>query len=174
MTHFDRSSRRRDAFFALALIVAVTTASAAFTEFASASTDDPLPKPTGSPSARPPAQELVDRGLALASEGKWQEAEADYRRATTLSRGIPEAWNGLGHALKMQRRFDEALAAYDEALRLRPSYPQALEYLGETYVAMGRYDDAEKTLARLRPLDTRLAAQLDSAIVGRTERASAW
>ena len=74
----------------------------------------------------------------------------------------------------MQRRYDQALVAYNEALRQRPVYPQALEYLGETYVAMGRYKDAEKTLARLRPIDAALAAQLDSSIVNRTQRASNW
>jgi len=38
----------------------------------------------------------------------------------------PEAWNGLGHALRNQGQYPESLRAHDEALRLRPDYPDAL------------------------------------------------
>lgn len=174
MKHFAHCARLTGRLLALSLVAAVATSPMVLPSPARASGDDPLPKPTGSPSAQPSAEEIVNQGIDLAKQGKWKEAEASYRRATKLSPGLPEAWNGLGHSLKMERRYDDALVAYHEALRQRPAYPQALEYLGETYLAMGRYKDAEKTLARLRPLDAALAAQLDSSIVNRTQRASSW
>ena len=143
---------------------------------ARASGDDPLPTPTAAPAPGlgPSAEALVNEGLALAKRGEWSAAEAKYREATTLTPDLPEAWNGLGHALKNERRYDESLVAYEEALRLRPVYPQALEYLGETYVAMGRFKDARKVLAKLQPLDRRLAAQLESSIENRTQNAASW
>ncbi|HZR83485.1 MAG TPA: tetratricopeptide repeat protein [Candidatus Binatia bacterium] len=158
----------------LALLAAALVLAGPAARCARASGDDPLPTPTAGKHAEPSAESLVNDGLAQAKRGEWKAAEARYRAAIATSRTIPEAWNGLGHALKNQRRFDEAIAAYDEALKLRPAYPQALEYLGETYVMMGRYGSARKVLARLRPLDRQLAAQLQSSIDNRTLRASNW
>jgi len=105
-----------------------------------------------------------DAGVAAAKASDWLKAEAEFRAATQRRPRFPEAWNGLGHSLKMQRKFDDALEAYDEALRQRPNFPEALEYLGETYVAMGKPDDARATLAKLKPLDAKLAARLEQSI----------
>src|SRR3989449_8906637 len=74
-----------------------------------------------------------------------------YREATRVRPAFPEAWNGLGHALRKRGKFEESVKAYQEALRLRPQYPQALEYLGEAYVRMGRLAEARGGLARLTP-----------------------
>jgi Flp pilus assembly protein TadD len=139
-----------------------------------ASGDDPLPTPTPAPDghAAISAEALVNDGLARAQKGQWLAAEASYRQAAELAPDLPEAWNGLGHALKYSRRFEESIAAYEQALRLRPAYPQALEYLGEAYVAMGRYKDAMGVLARLHPIDRALAAQLEASITGATRHAS--
>jgi tetratricopeptide (TPR) repeat protein len=112
------------------------------------------------------AESRYNEGEALARKQAWSEAEAAYRKATAMRADFPEAWNGLGHALKMQRKFPDALKAYERALDLRPSYPQALEYLGETYVAMNRMDEARATLAKLEPLDPKLADKLEQAIIG--------
>jgi tetratricopeptide (TPR) repeat protein len=76
----------------------------------------------------------------------------------------PEAWNGLGFALRNQGKYAESLEAYDEALRLRPDYPDALEYLGEAYVKLGRLEDARRVLERLKPLDRERARELSEAI----------
>src|SRR5207245_1390432 len=80
-------------------------------------------------------------------------AAAAFGRAVEMKPAYPEAWNGLGHALRNQGKYPESLKAYDEALRLRPDYPDALEYLGEAYVKLGRLDDARRVLERLKPLD---------------------
>src|SRR5207245_9775576 len=46
-------------------------------------------------------------------------------RSTRVRPAFPEAWNGLGHALRKRGKFEESVKAYQEALRLRPQYPQA-------------------------------------------------
>ena len=134
----------------------------------------PVPKPTNSPSLKTSAALLTNEGIALSNAGDWQGAEGKYRAAIRADRKIPEAWNGLGHALKMQRRYDGALLAYDQALKLRPNYPQALEYLGETYVELGRLDDARDVLARLAKLDGGLADRLAKSIQGETSQTASW
>ena len=166
-------SRSRTAGRVLAAAAFATTLGAAT---ARASHDDPLPepKPTGSPSLSSTAPHLTNEGLALSEKGDWPAAEVKYRAALRADRSIPEAWNGLGHALKMQARYDAAIVAYDEALRLRPKYPQALEYLGETYVELGKLDEARAVLAKLEPLDTQLATQLSQSIANDTSRTASW
>jgi Flp pilus assembly protein TadD len=125
------------------------------------------PAPDAAPAGQADAvtpESRFNEGESFARAGQWKEAEAAYRAATMLRGTYPEAWNGLGHALRMQRRFAEALTSYERALVLRPDFPQALEYMGQTYVAMGRLDDARATLAKLRPLDAALARKLERAI----------
>jgi tetratricopeptide (TPR) repeat protein len=158
------------------LVVAVVASALAASTTARASGDDPIPepKPTASPSLSSTAPHLTNQGIALSQSGNWPGAEAKFRAAIRADGKIPEAWNGLGHALKMQARYDAAIAAYDQALRLRPKYPQALEYLGETYVELGKLDQARAVLARLEPLDGRLAAQLSGAIAGEGSRTASW
>jgi len=116
--------------------------------------------------AAPPgtAESKVTEGFALAAREDWPGAEGAFREAIRFRAEFPEAWNGLGHALRNQRRYDESVKSYQEALRLRPDYPQALEYLGEAYVQMGKLDDARAVLERLRSLDPREADALAGAI----------
>lgn len=168
-----RPTWRRAASLALGTAMVLTLGSAASVRAAG---DDPVPvpKPTSSPSLKTTAALLTNEGIALSNDGDWQGAEDRYRAAIAADRTIPEAWNGLGHALKMQRRYDGALLAYDEALKLRPDYPKALEYLGETYVAMGRLDDARGVLARLEKLDGQLSVRLAKAIQGETSQTASW
>jgi Flp pilus assembly protein TadD len=139
---------------------------------AAAASDGPVdvPPPDAAAPAAPSAQAPVtaearyNEGEALARAGAWAQAESAYRAATGLRADFPEAWNGLGHSLKMQGKYPDAHDAYRRALELRPDYPQALEYAGETFVAMGRMEDARAMLAKLQPLDAKLAARLEAAI----------
>ena len=79
---------------------------------------------------------------------------------------LPRSVERAGHALKKRGLYDDSVKAYQEALRLRPDFPQAMEYLGETYVLMGKPTEAQALLDRLRPLDAKLAGQLEAAIKG--------
>lgn len=124
--------------------------------------DMPTPKAKGTPQLSGEAR--YNEGLVFTRTRDWPRAEIAYREAIKLRPDLPEAWNELGHAIKSQGRYEESIAAYEQALRLRPSYPQALEYLGEAYVLLGRLGDARALHVRLRPLDTKLAEQLASAI----------
>ena len=123
----------------------------------------PTPPPSRLPPA-PSAEGEYARGVAATRAKEWSVAAAAFSRAVEMKPAYPEAWNGLGFALRNQGQYAEALKAYDEALRLRPDYPDALEYLGEAYVKMGRLDDARRVLERLTPLDRERARELSEAI----------
>jgi Flp pilus assembly protein TadD len=138
-----------------------------------ANPDTDVQAPATTRSATPAAPSAASRfaeGQTLARQSDWAGAVAAYREATRLQPAFPEAWNGLGHALRKQGRFDESVTAYHEALRLRPAYPQALEYLGEAYVQLGRIAEARAVLERLRPLDPKEAAELEQAIAKAAKR----
>jgi Flp pilus assembly protein TadD len=120
------------------------------------------------------ADSHFNQGQALARQSDWAGAEQAYREATRLRSAFPEAWNGLGHALRKRGKLEESVKAYQEALRLRPQYPQALEYLGEAYVQMGRLDEARGLLRRLQALDPKEAGELAEMIDGGGRASGRW
>ena len=144
----------RAALLVLAMLIPVAPVAAEMT---------PAPPRTRMPPAASAEQEY-GRGLAATRAKEWSVAAAAFGRAVEMKPAYPEAWNGLGYALRNQGRYPESLKAYDEALRLRPDYPEALEYLGEAYVKLGRLDDARRVLERLRRLDAGMARELAEAI----------
>jgi Tfp pilus assembly protein PilF len=147
----------RTVFTVLGLIIAVLGGSGR----ARANPDELLPKsaaPSGS------AESRFGDGQGLAERQDWTGAEEAYRDAIRLRAEFPEAWNGLGHALRRQMKYDESVTSYQEALRLKPDYPQALEYLGEAYLQVGKIAEAKTLLERLRALDPHEADELAEAI----------
>ncbi len=70
-------------------------------------------------------QELFQRGNQLSGEGKWQEAEATFRKSIEMGDCLPQPWGNLGICIVMQNRFDEAEDAYRNALRVDPKYELA-------------------------------------------------
>jgi tetratricopeptide (TPR) repeat protein len=150
---------------AFAILLTVT-----LTATALAAGGDPLPEPTPKGTPRRTAESAYNQGLALANAGDFLGAEAAYRQAIALDPKLPEAWNGLGHALKKQKRYPESLAAYDRALELRPDFPLAMQYLGELYVETGQVDKARALLVKLRPIDEENADKLADAIFAGTAK----
>jgi tetratricopeptide (TPR) repeat protein len=110
------------------------------------------------------AEAEYNKGLQAKDAKRYSDAISSFRKAVDIKSNYPEAWNELGFALRQSGQYPEAIKAYEQALKLRPNYPNALEYLGEAYVKMGKLDDAKAILARLNPLDTARAKELDEAI----------
>lgn len=127
----------------------------------------PAPVPATPVVPFPTAERYYNQGLEHHKRGDFTRAAAAYQDAIRLREAFPEAWNGLGYALRQQGRYPEAVRAYERALALRPNYVEALEYLGEAYVRMGRLDDARAVLRRLEPLDREEAAKLRTSIEGK-------
>ena len=94
-------------------------------------------------------------GLALAAQGKLDEAIAEYREAIRLQPDSAEAHYNLGIALAHQGKLDEAVAEYRTAIRLKPDYAEAHCNLGHLLRGQGDYAGALAMLRRGHELGTR-------------------
>jgi len=93
-------------------------------------------------------------GIALANQGKLDEAIACYNEALRLDPDHAESHSNLGAALTTQGRLDEAVAHYAEAVRLKPKYVEAHTGMGTALAMQGKLDEAvghHREAVRLRP-----------------------
>ena len=79
---------------------------------------------------------------ALWSSGLFQEAEARYRDALTLSPDLARGHHGMARALAAQSRLDEAMTEAQTALRLSPRDLEIHHTVGTVYERMHRYEEA--------------------------------
>jgi len=120
---------------------------------------------------------LYFRGIARERLGKWDLAEADFRKALELNENQPLVLNYLGYSLVDQGlKLDEALNMIKTAVDLRPTDGYIVDSLGWVYFRLGRYEEAVKELERaieLRPADPVINDHLGDAywMVGRRNEA---
>lgn len=106
-----------------------------------------------------PAQWAVyfARGITLERQGRWDEAERDFRKALELFPDQPSVLNYLGYSFVERREnLDEALDMIQRAVAARPYDGYIRDSLGWVYYRLGRYDEAVKEMERaveLMPLD---------------------
>lgn len=81
-------------------------------------------------------------GLALATQGRLDEAISQYREAIQLGNDYPEAHNDLGAALAAQGKLEAAVSQYREAIRLKDNYVDAHNNLGNALAAQGKLEEA--------------------------------
>ena len=81
-------------------------------------------------------------GVALASEGKPEEAVRQYENALRVRPGYAEAHNNMGVALAAQERYREAIVQYRAALKIWPTYAGAHNNLGTALASEGRVQDS--------------------------------
>ena len=92
--------------------------------------------------SRGDAVALVNRGDALADEGKLIEAETVLEDARRLDPYNAKAWARLGLVYAARQRNDKAIHAYEKAARLAPSDAEPLYNLGLLLATLGRPDEA--------------------------------
>jgi Flp pilus assembly protein TadD len=81
-------------------------------------------------------------GLALAKEGRVEEAFAAYREALRLVPNYPTALNNYATALAEAGRHAEAAPLFAQALRIKPGLAEAWLGLGNAHANLGRFADA--------------------------------
>jgi len=98
------------------------------------------------------ALSLIDKGLALGDQGKFDEAIKAVDEAIKLDPNYAYAWNIKGVILRNQgsalddpdisldgqKKYDEAMSCFDEAIRLDPNLTQAWIDKGITLLGQGR------------------------------------
>jgi tetratricopeptide (TPR) repeat protein len=98
-----------------------------------------------------------NKGYALNSLGKYDEAIKAYDEAIRLDPDYAMAWNNKGIAFYSQGRYNSAIKAYDECIRLDPSYITAWNNKGWTLYKQGKYGDAVNCLDKATELDPNYA-----------------
>jgi Flp pilus assembly protein TadD len=81
-------------------------------------------------------------GVALAHDGRLNEAISHYSEALRLKSDASEVHNNLANALAAQGSVDEAIEHYFEALRLEPDYDKAHNNLGNVLASKGKVEEA--------------------------------
>jgi tetratricopeptide (TPR) repeat protein len=84
-------------------------------------------------------------GLSLANLGRFDEAEAAYRRALAINPGSYEALNNLGLTLRDNHRLDEAAQVFHKAIEIASHSPEGHNNLGLTLMDLGKMGEAEQS-----------------------------
>jgi FkbM family methyltransferase len=88
------------------------------------------------------AEFSYNRGNALGTLKRFDDAIASYDRALTIKPDYAAAFYNRGNALRDLKRFEDALASYDHALAIKPDYAEALKNRGVALGALRHFDDA--------------------------------
>jgi Flp pilus assembly protein TadD len=89
------------------------------------------------------------RAISLEREGRWDEAEADFRHALELNPDQPQVLNYLGYSLVEQRRnLDEALDMIERAVAAEPRSGYIVDSLGWVLYRLERFDEAVAPMER--------------------------
>jgi adenylate cyclase len=126
------------------------------------------------------AEAHVARANVLALLGRKDEADQSFRRATSLSPGLRDAWYYYGRFLFSVQRYADSARAYEQAASLNPDDYDALtlaampyEKLAEPAKARGarkRALDAADRVLRNSPDDVRALYMSGSTLIARGER----
>jgi tetratricopeptide (TPR) repeat protein len=109
------------------------------------------------------AFQTYNKGVDLMHVRKFAAAQAMFEQAIRDYPNFAEAHNNLGFTLRQQgpQNYAKALQHYNKAIQLKPNMPETYEYRGVLLAKMGRKADAQKDLATLKKLNSKLAAELE-------------
>jgi tetratricopeptide (TPR) repeat protein len=99
---------------------------------------------------------LVNLGVALDVQGRFEEALAIYQSAAKLESGRHQVHNNLGNILDKLGRHAESLVEYREALRLRPGDALLQNAVGIELAALGQFEAALTAFAEAMQFDPKL------------------
>jgi tetratricopeptide (TPR) repeat protein len=101
---------------------------------------------------------LIDLGVALDAQQRFEEAQAVYRQAEPLAPHRVQLHNNLGNVLDRLGRPTEALAEYREALRDAPNDAGLHEAMGRELATLGEFSGALPEFFEAEQLDAGYAA----------------
>ena len=117
---------------------------------------------------------LYYRGIAYERQKIWDKAEADFRKALSLSPDEPLVLNYLGYSMIEKKiNLSEALKMVKKAVEMKPNDGYIVDSLGWAYFQLGDYEEAAIQIERavdLNPADPIIGEHLGDAYwrVGRT------
>lgn len=100
------------------------------------------------------SQSFIRRGRSLAQEGRYAEAEEQFREVLEVRQPATAGdLANLAATVAAQGRAEEALGLYERALALDPEHAGAHNNLGLALVELGRLEEAEERFRRALELD---------------------
>ena len=84
------------------------------------------------------------RGVRAFSEGRFEDAAAEYRKMVEADPSEPMAWMDLGSTLLELQKIPESIEKFRQALRLSPGNSRAHYNLGIAYTRLGSDRDAAR------------------------------
>ena len=96
---------------------------------------------------------LFMQGIAMISEGEFEEAVALFDQVLEMEPVFAEAYTQRGHAKFRLRRVEESLEDLNAALEISPQLVDALVYRARVYCHNGQYADAHADLERALEID---------------------
>lgn len=98
-------------------------------------------------------QQHYEAAQKLEQQGKWNEAERQWRATLELAPEDARAWTNLGVVLNRQEKTEQALEAWRKATSIDPKLPGPYFNLGLTLVRKGEYTIAVAPLQQAVALD---------------------
>jgi tetratricopeptide (TPR) repeat protein len=99
----------------------------------------------------------MGKGIALALQKKWTEAEREFRRVIVLNPRYADAYDALGNTLAAQGKSREAIQSYLRAIELQPQEgvlsASAYNNLGLSLIDIGEIKSGIKALCKATQLD---------------------
>lgn len=86
----------------------------------------------------------IGLGEVYGRQGKWLEAEREFKKAVTVDPQIDRGWYGLGVVYVKMKRYDDALKAFENTLKLNPYFAEAYTAIGSVYMGKRDYETAER------------------------------
>jgi len=99
------------------------------------------------------AQQHYTTGVKLASQGKLEEAIAEYSEAIRLEPRLVPAYYIRGVTYAQLGQYERAVQDYDEAIRLNPQYAQAYYSRSAAYIKLGQMERATQDYREAIRLD---------------------
>ena len=96
-------------------------------------------------------------GVALARQGKLDEAIRYFSEAIKLEPGYVDAHYSLGQAIARKGKFNEAIRHFSAVLRFQPDHAEAHGYLGSLLLAGGMLNEATAHLSEAIRIDPNYA-----------------
>jgi serine/threonine protein kinase/tetratricopeptide (TPR) repeat protein len=88
-------------------------------------------------------------GFVYNGTGKYEEAAAEFEKASVLEPTLDDAAAGRARAYVNLKRLDDAEKAYRKAIALRPNYWANYNRLGNFYLMQGRSDEAAQMYSQV-------------------------
>jgi len=102
---------------------------------------------------------IFDGGLALAQEGKYAAAAAEFRKALEMDAEQPYIWANLADALSKNDELEPALEAYQKAIALKPDDAAMHTNLGVLLGRMGKSAESQEAFKKAASINPGAAGQ---------------